>query len=75
MADGTWRSVDARCPFYVRDGRRTITCEGLTDGEEIKRRLSDQDHCTEVFRRYCSSRYWECAVYKLINLVKYGIKE
>ena len=72
MADGSWRSVDAQCPFYVRDGRRTITCEGITDGEEIKRRLETDQACTELFRKFCGDRYEECEIYKLVCRVKYG---
>lgn len=75
MADGSWRSVAAQCPFFVRDGRKTITCEGLTDGEEIRRRMSDEARCTDVFREACARRYRECPVYRLINKVKYGIDE
>lgn len=72
MADGSWRSVDAQCPFYVRDGRCTITCEGITEGEEMKRRLADETVCTETFRTFCAAQYAECPVYKFVMRVKYG---
>jgi hypothetical protein len=74
MAEGTWRSVDAKCPFYIRDGRRSITCEGITEGEENKRRLQDDAMCTTVFRTYCGDKYEECEIYKLVCRVKYGIE-
>ena len=68
----TYRGVDAKCPFYIQDSAKTIHCEGLSEGETIRRKFDDEVLCTRTFRGSCCGRYNECPVYKMITEIKYN---
>lgn len=62
----SWRSVDARCPFYQGDTPKAIVCEGLVVGERIRRRFPDEKTCSVVFGKHCSGCFEECPVFQLV---------
>lgn len=70
MANTAWRACRARCPYYIRSNDWCITCQGMHDGEEIRRKLPRPAACDEQFRRYCAMHYTACPIYQLIDSKK-----
>ena len=63
----------ALCPFEKSQCGRTITCEGLTDGEQITRgfpTVSDQKNWRYDFCTYRT--YRNCPIYCAIKEAKYS---
>lgn len=55
MASTTGAS-NSICPYYIREYKRSITCEGLIDGEETLHRFrSVKEKCAH--QRRCCFRY------------------
>lgn len=65
------RSVYARCPFYRRDDRISIGCEGLTDQSTIRQYFGAPEACTIQFETFCSDHYRNCEIYDAIVKAKY----
>lgn len=45
--------MNACCPFYVRDGRRSITCEGAEPGSQNRTVFSDPAAKERFLQREC----------------------
>lgn len=65
MANFAWRSVRARCPYYLRSRERTITCAGFGDGQEIRVRYRSEAACSEAFGCACAMHYTMCQIYRM----------
>lgn len=67
MPSGSFFQADVGCPFYkYDDGRRRITCEGLTDGSSVAliyHRKSDFETQIKVF---CCKHYQKCEIYRIL---------
>lgn len=66
MANLKWREVRARCPNYIRSSDRTITCEGINPGTEMRMRFRNPQDTAEHFGSYCSRCYTRCSIYKMV---------
>lgn len=69
------RSVYARCPFYRRDSRVTISCEGLTEQSVIRQFFGTIQGCDIQFETFCSGHYERCELYDAIRRAKYLVEE
>ena len=65
------RSVYACCPFYRKDTRTAIYCEGLTDESTILQSYRDGRSCAVQFDTFCSRFYERCELYQAIVQAKY----
>ena len=67
MPSGSFLQVDVQCPFYrYDDGRRRITCEGVTDGSSLAMLFrSREDYDTQI-RVFCCEKYENCEVYRML---------
>jgi len=67
MPSGSYAQVEVQCPFYhYDDGRRRITCEGITDGcvtAVVFRCRGDYDTQIRVF---CCGKYENCEVCRML---------
>lgn len=67
MSSGSYLQVYIGCPFYkYDDGRRRITCEGITEDSSlalIYRKKSDFETQIRVF---CCEHYERCEIYRIL---------
>ena len=67
MSSGSYLQVYIGCPFYkYDDGRRRITCEGITEDSSlalIYRKKSDFETQIRVF---CCEHYKRCEIYRIL---------
>lgn len=64
---GSFYQADVQCPFYkYDDGRRRITCEGLTDDSSIALISRTRDGFHQQITGICSGTYQDCPIYKML---------
>lgn len=56
-----------KCPYYITDGDRYLTCEGV-DSEIIKQRFKNRTEIIMYQRIYCEHYPNECKIAALIEL-------
>ena len=67
MAGGSYIQADVGCPFYrYDDGRRTVACEGVTDGSIILQRYSRRSDWECQVRTFCCEHWQKCEVYRML---------
>ena len=71
MAGKSGRSVQARCPMYLRDTPNSISCEGLAEGSVIRHRFRSTGDCAALFDRFCCGAYRRCPLYQTILAANY----
>lgn len=65
--------VYAKCPFYICEFKRSVTCEGYVEGMESSLNKFKTETEKSVFvKQYCTTdNYKECKLCKMI-MQKYG---
>lgn len=72
MAGGSYIQADVGCPFYrYDDGRRTVACEGVTDGSIISQRYRRRSDWECQVRTFCCEHWQKCEVYRMLMENKY----
>lgn len=72
MAGGSYIQADVGCPFYrYDDGRRTVACEGVTDGSIILQRYSRRSDWECQMRTFCCEHWQKCEIYRMLMENKY----
>lgn len=66
--------VTAKCPYFERNSEKSITCEGLIEGSNVKMEFKTEDRKDEFLRENCK-KYpdCQCAVRTALDR-KYGIR-
>jgi hypothetical protein len=55
------------CPFYLYSAKKSISCEGVTDGSRLKM-LFDTHKDMHYYRcNYCSAKYKNCKIYSMLE--------
>lgn len=63
----TTGGAHAVCPFYIREYKRSITCEGVGQSDEILHRFSGGQEKAEFQRRYCFGYgFYRCPVARML---------
>lgn len=62
-----------QCPFYEKESRRTVICEGVVERNRLHMKFATEGTCAKYRMDYCYSMCWEnCPVAKMLN-AKYGV--
>lgn len=64
-----WTAVDVRCPFYLRDDKRTIECEGFGEGMIVTLSCSPEKK-NKHMGTHCVGPFTRCPVYQN-TMIKY----
>ena len=64
-------NTEAKCPFFISEAQKTITCEGIA-GKETVTRFGDVSGKVGHEMKYCCENYSECPVNKAI-MQKYTV--
>ena len=60
MPSGSYKQVHVGCPFYqYDDGKRTITCEGVTYKSTLTWRFPTKREYEKQMDTFCC-QHWEC---------------
>ena len=57
----------AKCPYYIRSAEYSITCEGLSDGQEIATRFATKRGKDDYSRRHCELLNSKCPIRQMLN--------
>lgn len=74
MSSGSYRQIEVGCCFYkYDDGRKRITCEGLT-GEDSSIALiyHKKEDFNIHFETFCCKHHTRCEIYRMLMESKYG---
>lgn len=63
----SWRSWYVKCPFYLRDSKCKITCQGVADGNEIIMKFSAAQDFEIQMGTFCCDKYRNCEVYRMLR--------
>lgn len=56
----------ARCPFFVSSGKKSVTCEGITDDCTTCLTFVSEETRNLHRRVFCDARYENCEVYRML---------
>ena len=66
-----WLESYAKCPFYLCEYKRSVTCEGFDRGMESNlNKFKTEGQKSEFVQKYCVCDYKECKLYQMI-MAKY----
>lgn len=62
-------TICAVCPFYVKSGKKTITCEGITDDCATNLIFESEEARNQHRHLFCDSQanYKKCEIYKVLE--------
>lgn len=68
MAEGSWKRVYVRCPFYLRDElkNRKISCEGVVEGSTLTTTYRRREDYLRRIDEYCCNQYKTCEIYRML---------
>lgn len=66
-----YTSVYVRCPFYRREARNVVKCEGIVDNSRLAMEFSSNIQKAEWKEMMCNEGYTECPLYKVIIAEQY----
>ena len=69
-----WDEAEVKCPFYIshEQTRRSITCEGYTEGTDMVSRFRTQGRQNRHMGLYCAGNYAQCPVYRCTYAERYA---
>lgn len=59
--------VKAICPYFQFSDKRSITCEGITDGCLTKLEFESQEKRNQHRRIFCDAKYQNCEVHRMLE--------
>lgn len=59
--------VNARCPFFLASGKRSISCEGITDTCTVKVEFKNGAERNLHRKVFCDEKYKNCELYQVIE--------
>lgn len=57
----------AKCPFFISSGKKSVTCEGLTDDCTICLAFTTEEARNLHRKIFCDARYECCELYKVLE--------
>lgn len=57
--------VAAKCPFYIRESRLSITCEGADEHAEFAAKFETQAEKLEWQQNRCFQFHPDCPIYRM----------
>lgn len=64
---GGYMSVEVLCPFYLREEKQKVLCEGVEDGMGTHLTFETPEWKRLYKDRYCCNNYKTCRVYKMLE--------
>lgn len=62
----------AVCPFWLKDARKSVTCEGAEPGTLLSVKTGTEAALRKYKQRYCCSYSWKDCMVAQILLITYG---
>lgn len=62
-----YRSKTAACPFYKREDRQMIFCDGVTENSSVHLAFGNDIDCKEYKVAHCRMDFHKCPVYKMLE--------
>ncbi len=63
----SYNSVNVKCPFYITDDSKSITCEGFKTGCDTRNRFKNKNNKDVHMEEHCQKDYKKCGIYKLAS--------
>lgn len=58
---------NVECPFFLNCGRKTISCEGITDDSKIYLSFTLVTNRNQHLNLFCTKRYKNCEIYNMLE--------
>lgn len=72
MANGSYKQVDVKCPFYRNDDAKwKLSCEGVTEGSTLTWSFPRKEKLNKQMDIFCCEHYKNCEVYRMLMEAKY----
>lgn len=69
MANKNWDKWYVRCPFFARDdGKKTICCEGITEGCKINLTFKSKDDYAIHVATFCKEHFERCEIHRAVMM-------
>lgn len=65
-------SKNAKCPFYRKESRLKVYCEGFVSHSGVHMAFGDPEGCLAWRRKYCNDGYVDCPLAEALYEKKYN---
>lgn len=69
------KNTPPKCPFFLFGGRKSVGCEGITEDCFIKLVFKSEDKKKVHEKIFCTERYKNCEIYRMLMREKYEEEE
>lgn len=63
----SYASVHVKCPFYIKDERNMIVCEGFGGSSRVTQQFGKKEQKEAFLKKCCCGKYEECQMHGLIE--------
>lgn len=63
----TYNEPSILCPFYLSNGKRSISCEGITDECKITLLFKSQEERDKHRSIFCDAKYQNCEICAMLE--------
>lgn len=60
-------NIYVKCPYYRKDDRQRIVCEGLGAGNSIQMVFDNQSYMKSYEKAYCKRCWKDCCIAQMLN--------
>ncbi len=64
----SWSAAEVKCPYYRKDDKETIYCEGITSGCKLSLSFLSKKEKQCHMDNFCADTYRYCELYIAISL-------
>lgn len=69
MSNGAMRWVYVKCPFFHKDDKSSIVCEGCEENSSVRQTFANKEKRQQWQKKYCNDTHscCNCPVYQIAN--------
>ena len=61
-----YESKEAKCPFYHKEDRYKVFCEGVENASSINLNFPNTREYKAYKEEYCNNKYYKCPIYNML---------
>lgn len=69
MKRGQYVSKSALCPFYKKEDKQMVFCDGVEPNSSTHLAFANASDCQAYKHKHCRNEYTECEVYRMLEVV------
>lgn len=67
--DGQFERISALCPFYKKESKQVIYCEGFIEDSSLHFAFGNSLDCSKYKKFACCQKYTACPIYRMLEML------